>query len=56
MEVLSFALIGIMAGAAVLWRIPATECDQCEHCLAERRKAEHRLDGKEHCPICRQRA
>ena len=64
MEVLSVAVLGLMAGAALLWRIPATACDQCEQCLAERRQVEqqrqdelhrsmHAWYGRQYCPICR---
>jgi hypothetical protein len=64
MEVLAFTVVGLMAAAAILWRIPANECDQCDHCLAQRRTAEHRRQdelhrqwhswyGQERCPICR---
>ena len=63
MEVLSAALVGIMAGSLLLWRIPARACDQCDHCRVERQVAEarkqdevhrkmHAWYGREHCPIC----
>ena len=63
MEILSAALVGIMAGSLLLWRIPARACDQCEHCVSEAREAEvrkkenlhnkmHAWYGGERCPIC----
>ena len=63
MEILSAAILGIMAGSLLLWRIPAKGCDECEHCLAERRETESRKQeethrkmhawyGRERCPIC----
>jgi hypothetical protein len=62
MEVLSFAVVGLMAGAAALWRIPARRCDQCPHCLAEQREEAQRREEERHrqvheaygphCPIC----
>jgi hypothetical protein len=64
METLSFAVVGLMAGAALLWRLPQAACPECEHCRIERRKAElrqadelhrkmHAWYGREHCPVCR---
>ena len=63
MELLSAALVGVMAGSLLLWRIPARACDQCEHCVAERLLAEnkkkeemhrkmHAWYGRDHCPLC----
>jgi len=65
MELLSAALVGIMARSLLLWRIPARACDQCDHCLAERLLAEskkqeewhrklHSWYGSERCPLCGQ--
>jgi hypothetical protein len=66
MEVLSFAVVGLMTGAVALWRIPATRCDHCPHCLAERREGERQRDEARHrqlhaaygphCPICQRDA
>jgi hypothetical protein len=64
MELLSLAVVALMIGSMLLWRIPAATCDQCEHCRETRRAVErerqdewhrkvHAWSGGEHCPICR---
>ena len=64
MEVLSLVTVGLMIGATILWSVPETSCDHCEHCLSERRAKErerqdewhrkvHAWSGGEHCPVCR---
>jgi hypothetical protein len=63
MEILSAALVGVMAGSLLLWRLPTKACDQCEHCLGERLLAEskkkvemhrrmHAWYGGDRCPLC----
>jgi hypothetical protein len=64
MEGIAIAVVGMMVGAVALWSMPANVCDQCEHCLAERRENEirrqderhrtlHAWYGHEFCPVCR---
>jgi hypothetical protein len=63
MEILSLAVVGLMAGATALWRVPANRCDQCAHCLAERREEARQRQEAHHrqvhgmyatgdCPHC----
>jgi hypothetical protein len=66
MELLSTAVVGLMAGAAALWRVPVRECDRCPHCLAERQEEARRREDERHrqlhavygthCPICQRDA
>ena len=63
MEVLSLAVVGLMAGAAALWRIPANACDECDQPRRAPRVQRRRQDewhrklhawyGTEHCPVCK---
>jgi len=65
MELLSVAIVGLMTAAVALWRVPASECPECDHCRTVRREAElrrqdehhrriHSWYGRESCPVCSQ--